>query len=309
MAGDRWTFLVLKDGDAPVRQLSFTRARVKAAIGVAAFVLVAVFGFAAWIGLGGAAGWNADRLERKNRILAQELDRLRDRVETFEGTIAQLSERDAQLRTLAGMAGIDSEIQQVGIGGPGLVTPETSPLWAVDSVAGAEAFAAAYDLASLERRASLLMASMSEAADSLEAHRQLLEATPSILPTTGWLSSRFQNARVHPIHNEARPHEGVDIAADHGTPILAAAKGRVVRSGWAPGLGQMVEIDHGFGYVTRYGHASKLLVRVGQRVERGQMIAQVGRTGIATGPHLHYEVRLNGQAQNPMNFVLPGDVP
>ena len=309
MAGDRWTFLVLRDGDAPVRQVSFTRTRVKAALGAVGLVVVAVFGFAAWIGLGGAASWNADRLEERNRVLTAELERLRTRVEGFEGTIAQLTERDAQLRTLSGMAGIDSEILQVGIGGPGLVTPESTELWAVDSVAGAATFATSYDLAALERRASLLMASMSEAADSLEQHRALLEATPSILPTAGWLSSRFQNARVHPIHNEARPHEGVDIAADHGTPILAAAKGRVVRAGWVAGLGQMVEIDHGFGYVTKYGHASKLLVRVGQEVSRGQMIAQVGRTGIATGPHLHYEVHLNGQAVNPMNFVIPGVVP
>lgn len=306
MAGDRWTFLVLKDGEAPVRQISVTRTKVRNFVGGGVAVVLGVFAFAAWIGLGGAASWQAERLETRNQLLSGELDRLQNRISSFEGTLANLSEKDAQLRTLAGMTGIDSEVMRVGIGGPGLVTPESTPLWAVDSTTGARTFAASYDLAALERRASLLIASMDEAGDSLAAHRDLLEATPSILPTAGWLSSRFQNARVHPIHNEARPHDGVDIAADHGTPILAAAKGRVVRSGWVSGLGQIVEIDHGFGYVTRYGHASKLLVRVGQQVTRGQMIAQVGRTGIATGPHLHYEVRLNGQAQNPMNFVIAG---
>ena len=309
MAGDRWTFLVLKDGEAPVRQISFTRTRVKAVMGVAAATVVGVFGFAAWIGLGGAAQWNAQRLEDRNRVLSDELSALQSRIDGFETTIAELSERDAQMRTLAGMNGIDSEILEVGIGGPGLVTPESTPLWSIDSVAGARAFAASYDLAALERRASLLTASMDEAADSLEAHRALLEATPSILPTTGWLSSRFQSSRVHPVFAEARPHHGIDISAEHGTPILAAANGRVVRAGWMTGLGQMVEIDHGFGYVTRYGHASKLLVRVGQQVTRGEMIAQVGSTGIATGPHLHYEVYLNGRVQNPMNFVIPGNLP
>ncbi len=98
-------------------------------------------------------------------------------------------------------------------------------------------------------------------------------------------------------------------ATDRGTPILAAAKGRVVRAGWVPGLGEMVEIDHGFGYTTRYGHASKLHVRVGQEVSRGQLIAQVGSTGIATGPHLHYEIWQNGVAQDPMEFVIPAEVP
>ncbi len=308
MAGDRWTFLVLKDGEAPVRQISVTRNRVRNVVGAAATVVLGVFLLAGWIGLGGAAHLQAQRLEARNQLLTGELDRLQNRIGGFETTLANLSEKDAQLRTLAGMTGIDSEIMRVGIGGPGLVTPESTPLWAVDSTTGARTFAASYDLAALERRASLLIASMTEAGDSLEAHRDLLEATPSILPTTGWLSSRFQNARMHPVYNVARPHEGVDIASSTGTPILAAAKGRVVRAGWDSGLGQMVEIDHGFGYITRYGHASKLLVRVGQEVTRGQMIARVGRTGLATGPHLHYEVRLNGLAQNPMNFVIAGGI-
>ena len=83
----------------------------------------------------------------------------------------------------------------------------------------------------------------------------------------------------------------------------------MVRAGWVSGYGQTVDIDHGFGFTTRYGHASKLLVRPGQAVVRGDIIAQVGSTGLATSSHLHYEVRLNGQPQNPMNYVFPGIVP
>jgi murein DD-endopeptidase MepM/ murein hydrolase activator NlpD len=108
--------------------------------------------------------------------------------------------------------------------------------------------------------------------------------------------------------NEVLPHPGIDIAAPRGTPVVAAGRGRVVRAGWASGYGQMVEIDHGFGYTTLYAHASRLLVRVGQEVDRGDVIAQVGRTGTATANHLHYEVRRNGQQQNPLNFFLPGTV-
>jgi murein DD-endopeptidase MepM/ murein hydrolase activator NlpD len=114
---------------------------------------------------------------------------------------------------------------------------------------------------------------------------------------------------MHPIHNRPLPHEGVDIAAPKGTPIFAAAKGRVVKAGWTVGYGLTVEIDHGFGYTTLYGHASKLLVRRGQLVTRGDVIGQVGSTGIATSAHLHYEVSLNGIAQNPTNFILPDVVP
>jgi murein DD-endopeptidase MepM/ murein hydrolase activator NlpD len=161
----------------------------------------------------------------------------------------------------------------------------------------------------IERRANLLKSSLAEATDSLMAHRDLLESTPSILPTEGLLSSYFSNRRWHPIHHRPLPHEGIDIAATRGTPILAAAKGTVIYAANMSGYGLMVEIDHGYGYTTRYGHASRLLVRVGQTVRRGDRIALVGNTGIATSSHLHYEVRLGGQPQNPMNFVIAETIP
>ena len=158
---------------------------------------------------------------------------------------------------------------QAGVGGPGLGSLESYPLWSVDSAAAKNAFALSYDLNALERRARLLATSLDEATDSLQAHQDLLESTPSILPTSGLLSSRFSKSRMHPIHNRPLPHEGIDIAAPKGTPIFAAAKGRVVRAGWVSGYGLTVEIDHGYGYTTLYGHASKLLVRLASRSPAG----------------------------------------
>ena len=140
------------------------------------------------------------------------------------------------------------------------------------------------------------------------AHRELLESTPSILPTEGWLSSSFSRSRMHPIHHRPLPHEGIDIAAREGTSIFAAANGRVVRASWAVGYGLTIEIDHGFGYSTLYGHASKLIAERGQEVKRGDVVAQVGSTGIATSDHLHYEVRVNGVAQDPSTFILPEQI-
>ncbi len=272
-------------------------------------VLVGIFALMAWIGLGGAARFEARQVRAENELLAEELTELRSRIAGFEGTLEALSERDTQMRSLAGLQGIDDEILEVGIGGPGLVTPGSTPLWSVNPEIGAESFAAAYDLDALERRARLLNESFDAVIDSMAAHKDLLESTPSILPTSGYLSSSFSRARLHPIHGKELPHEGVDISSPRGTPIMAAAKGRVIRAGWVAGYGQMVEIDHGFGYTTRYGHSSELLVRVGQEVSRGDVVARVGSSGIATSAHLHYEVRVNGQPQNPMNFVLPEITP
>ena len=227
----------------------------------------------------------------------------------LEETLTAIGEKDSRVRMLAGLDATDPEILEVGIGGPGMAFPEAHPLWPLDSTMSKAAFAVEYDLNALERRARLLTESLSEASDSLMAHTELLLSTPSILPAAGVLSSRFSASRFHPIHHKNLPHEGIDISAPHGTPILSAAKGVVTFSGWMAGLGNTVEIDHGFGYVTRYGHASKLLVRRGQEVARGDVIAQVGSTGVTTSSHLHYEVRVNGVAQNPANFILPESVP
>ncbi len=292
-----------------VRQFSFSRRTLRTSAGLGVLGAVLFVTFAVSTAFDTTAHIQVRNLEARNQALVQELADFRVRVGDLESTLDVLSEQDAQYRTMAGLDAIDAEIMQVGVGGPGLGTPESYPLWSVDSTATQTAFALSYDLNALERRARLLSASLEEAADSLEAHRELLESTPSILPTSGWLSSSFSQSRMHPVHNRPLPHEGVDISAPDGTPIFAAARGRVVRAGWAVGYGLTVEIDHGFGFSTLYGHTSKLLVKRGQVVSRGDVIAHVGRTGIATSSHLHYEVSVNGKPRNPSEFILPHVVP
>jgi len=309
MSGDRWTFLVVRGEDSPVRQYSLSSRSIRVLAGACALVSFVLLGFGATAAFDATARIQNRQLDARNQALSAELEQFRSRVGRLESTLNDLSEKDARIRTLAGLETIDPEVMQAGVGGPGLGSLESYPLWEVDSLASKDAFALSYDLNALERRARLLASSLDEATDSLQAHRDLLESTPSILPAAGWMSSRFAKSRMHPIHNRPLPHEGVDIAATKGTPIFAAAKGRVVRAGWVVGYGLTVEIDHGFGYTTLYGHASKLLVQRGQVVNRGDVIGQVGSTGIATAPHLHYEVSLNGVPQNPVNFILPDAVP
>jgi len=277
--------------------------RVLGAASVLFSLVLAGFGIAA--ALDATQRVQNRRLETQNEALKTELERFRQRVGHIEFTLDELADKNAGIRALAGLDIIDPEVMEVGVGGPGLGSLESYPLWTVDSATSKNAFALSYDLNALERMARLLSVSLDEATDSLQAHYDLLEAMPSILPTTGWLSSRFSNSRMHPIYNRPLPHHGVDISAPKGTPIFAAAKGRVVSAGWNAGYGLTVKIDHGFGYATLYGHCSKVLVRRGQTVNRGDVIAQVGSTGIATSAHLHYEVSLNGVPQNPVNYVVP----
>jgi len=170
---------------------------------------------------------------------------------------------------------------------------------------GREAFSVHTDLDALIRRANLLATSFQEAAESIAAHTQEMAAMPSIMPTMGFLTSKFSFVRYHPILHENRPHEGIDITAAYGTKIIAPAAGRVIKVGYENGYGNLVAIDHGYGLETRYAHMSRWAVRVGQNVKRGDLLGYVGSTGLSTGPHLHYEVLRDGRAVDPLKFILP----
>jgi len=308
MTGDRWTFLVVRGEGDPVRQYTLSTRTLRFLGGGVALGVLTVLVTGLILGSDSMARLKAANLEARNEVLEQELVDFQGRISSLEASLDVVAANDAHFRSLAGLETIDPEVLEAGVGGPGLGIPESSPLWVTDSVMTKSVFATSYDLSALERRAVLLSESLDEATDSVMAHRNLLESTPSIFPTNGWLSSSFSQSRMHPVHNRPLPHEGIDISAPAGTPILAAAKGRVVRSGWVVGYGLTVEVDHGFGFKTLYGHASKLIAQVGDEVVRGDVIAQVGSTGVTTASNLHYEVKVNGAAQDPSRFILPNYV-
>lgn len=128
--------------------------------------------------------------------------------------------------------------------------------------------------------------------------------TPSIKPVVGHIVS-FLGNRIHPITGLIHFHRGIDILAPHGTPIFAPADGVVTFAGTRGGYGITCFVDQGYGYQTRYGHCSKLHVKVGDEVKRGQIIAEVGSTGMSTGSHLHYEVLVDGSVTDPMTYIFP----
>ena len=209
---------------------------------------------------------------------------------------------------LAGLPPVESEVREAGIGGPGSPLLENDPLYQQNRALGRKAFGARVDLDALLRRANVLLASFDEISDTLSRHADRLASTPSIMPTAGWLSSNFSRSRRHPILHISRPHEGIDVTAPMGAPIVAPASGTVVDVGRETGYGLIVEIDHGNGIVTKYAHCSRVLVKKGQKVTRGEVIAAVGNSGLSTGPHLHYEIHINGRVVDPLTYVLPGAI-
>ncbi len=213
-------------------------------------------------------------------------------------------------RVAAAGEGAIAEVSALALVEPVTLRPDARPIDGAreagyDGAAGT--VEPAVDVDFLLRRARQLANSWREASDSLTSAFDRLTSTPSILPTTGRITSSFTRSRWHPILERSRPHEGLDIVAPYGTPIVAAARGVVVFSGYRSGYGLTVEIDHGYGTLTRYAHASRALVRRGAIVERGDTIGRVGRSGLAVGSHLHYEVLVNGRPADPRTFLFSAE--
>ena len=301
----RWTVVFVPHGSEPSKVIEVSYGLIKLAVGgvalgLAAALLVGYATVARTADLSRTA-----RLQQENTRLAQEIGALHSRLTTLADTISRIGQRDARIRVLANLEPIDPSVQAAGIGGPTLASRPALP---DEGPAVRRSQEIRVDLDALIRRADLLASSFDEAKDSLASQSRRLAATPSIMPTQGWLTSAFSSMRAHPILHVSRPHEGIDVVAPMGSPIEAPAAGVVTDAGWESGYGNTVTIDHGYGIVTKFAHSSKLLVKTGQHVSRGQRIALVGSTGLATGPHLHYEVHVNGRPVDPLRYVLPEGV-
>ena len=299
--------MIVRDGDTEARQMRVSRSAVRMASAGVMLGLGVLVALSTGFVVQETRQTHAVSLARENVALEGQIDELHGRMGELEDVLGDLWEQDEQYRLLAGLEPLDDGVRRAGIGGPGSDGGSTE-LERLDPRMGRLARAATTNVSTMVRRAQLLSASWNEASRSLAATNDRLRATPSILPADGRISSAFSHSRLHPILDVARPHKGVDVTARHGTPIVATAAGRVTLVGREGSYGNMVELDHGFGVRTRYAHASKLLVRRGQRVQRGETIAEVGTSGLSVSPHVHYEVWVNGRPIDPRRYILESDV-
>ena len=159
----------------------------------------------------------------------------------------------------------------------------------------------------LSRRIYIQSKSFDEVVDLCKRHDEMLECIPAIQPVSNHDLKRTASGygvRIDPIYKTVKFHSGMDFSANQGTPIYVTGNGRVIKAGWEGLYGKCITVDHGFGYVTKYAHMSKIIARVGQKVVRGEVIGEVGSTGKSTGPHLHYEVHVKGKVVNPVNYYF-----
>ena len=245
--------------------------------------------------------------ESEIKFQREQIKAFAEEVESLKTKIAQLSAIEIQIREATNIIDPDfkpvDEVVLYGMGGP--KTAEMDITASLDEKPTKFLVSMHQELDMLNSVADYQQESLQSLLQGLVARQNLMSSTPSILPIGSGkhvITSKF-GYRKSPFSSARSFHSGLDISAIIGTPIVSTAAGKVIQSGWKGDYGYMITIDHGFGVVTRYAHCSELKLEVGAKVFKGDVIALVGNTGRSTGPHLHYEVLLNGVFVNPEKYI------
>lgn len=232
--------------------------------------------------------------EQKTQLLS-----LSDKIKNIETDLVRIRDFDAKLRLMINLDQEPRSVSPQSGGGDQDFTKKYVPLYRQEMLArNLHKF-----LHDLGAQAQMEQAGQKELLELFGTNKDYLSSTPTIWPTRGWISSEF-GERVSPFTGRKELHKGLDISTAMGTPVHATAAGTVSFAGESQGSGPTVTIEHPGGITTSYSHLRDFAVAVGQTVSRGQVIGAVGDSGRSTGPHLHYEIRLNGVPVNPMRYIL-----
>jgi murein DD-endopeptidase MepM/ murein hydrolase activator NlpD len=302
VAKPSFTLIVVPDNDSKVRRYRVQPEVLKRlAVAGAVAVGLLILAFLHHLDVSRRAAEN-EVLREENLALRNQLKAVRERIDHIAVTLDRVERFDQKLRSLTLLSDPQRALTPMGPqdGAMKAAVAGTSP--GTGSAAEANRNLGA-KLDRLTSEAVRQEQSLQELQTYFQDQKSLLASTPAIWPTRGWVTSDF-GARLDPLTADRAMHAGLDIAAPPGKEVLAPADGTVVFSGTEGAYGNVLVVDHGYGLKTRYGHLQKLLVRAGERIRRGQQIATVGTTGRSTGPHLHYEVRVNGLPENPRKFIL-----
>lgn len=297
MWNKRMTLMLIPHARGVLKQLRIPIVAIYLGIAVFAALLFGTLFFSAHFFSDKVTQNELERLRTENHELAAKFDKMRCTLAEVESRYKELVDKEIVIRSAFELPEIDVQERQLGVGGP--VSPTVINMSPTRKVA----YDTELELDRLLRLSEYELEKFRDVESSLLDLKDRLDHTPSVWPAKGWLSRGF-GMKHDPFTGYERMHRGIDIANRIGTPIKATADGKVVKVGTEGGLGRIVVINHGYGFKTRYAHLSKAKVKVGQTVERGDVIATMGSTGWSTGPHLHYEVIRNNRALNPMKFIL-----
>jgi len=297
-------YVLISQREAGAQQWNFTRGKI------ITFTSLAVVFMAAALFLSADALtqilYKSKLRDLKNNYnhLTTTLVELQTRLETVSGQVGEIEEKDQAIRTYAGLPKIDSDVRKVGIGGM-KVAANTALDHLVPDVE-TRISEMEMDIGEISRRVKLELSSYNNMVDKVKGQVDKLKYRPSIRPVKGgYLGSSF-GYREDPFTSKVRFHYGQDFAVNYGTNIYSPAEGIINFSGNQGGYGKVIKIKHDNGFKTIYAHLSKILVKRGQNVKRGDLIGKSGNTGRSVGPHLHYEVHQFGNPQNPLDYFFSG---
>jgi murein DD-endopeptidase MepM/ murein hydrolase activator NlpD len=287
-----------------VRRITVSRLWIEVAAGAAAFfalLLLTAFVHGLWIS---DQAHESIQIRHENQELARVLVQLETQLPKLRELSSHTDMTFSDLWAKSGL-GVDSKLladkpaNEKGVDDAADDAPEESP-----TVMAASPLSLPLEIERIESDGDEIELSLAETLEYFHDAERLLLNTPSIRPArTPWLTSSF-GVRFHPIMHIYIMHKGLDMAGHIGMPIYAPADGAVIWAGKRGGYGNTVVLDHGYGMQTHFAHLSKYMVQRGAHVRRGDVIALMGNTGHSTGPHLHYEVRRNGQPMDPRRFIL-----
>lgn len=273
-----YTVLISPSRTSKVRQLSIHRNILRTGVGVLAVALLLVTYGVARLGQHEALNLRYRSVKAENESLKQTNDAYQNSYAKLKGQISYVEDMSKELARNAKMEHSPEIDGLVGIGGPETVV-------------------------ALDKAADHLEREVRHISDRLHSDVLRLASIPRGLPVNGYITDGF-GMRRNPFNGEGREvHEGLDIAVDFGTPVSATADGLVIYAAPHAGYGNLVIVYHSNGITSRYGHLSRIAVEAGQRVKRGDQVGNVGSTGRSTGPHVHYEIRENDQAVDPLRYV------
>ena len=297
---ESYTVVILPNPTSKTYRFSISKKTLKILIGVLSVTVLSLTLFIIQYFSITKEMWELKALRKETAVQKLQLQTFATSITDLKKQMTRLKEMDTKLRVITDIAPPSQVAQNFGMGGP-----EEPTLFDSDVQGSPERLVQKMqeEVKTLRTEAMLQELSFEELTEAMRDRRSLWASTPSIWPVKGWLSSGFGN-RVSPFTGDRMMHNGIDVATRRDTPVIAPANGVVSHEGFDSGLGRVIKINHGYGMQTIYGHLAKSNVRMGQRVKRGDAIGWVGNTGLSTGPHLHYEVYINGLPVNPLRYII-----
>jgi murein DD-endopeptidase MepM/ murein hydrolase activator NlpD len=298
---EHYNILIFGPKTSRSRHLKIRKKTFKIALYLFAFALLSTtFFFCDYIQVKKKA-FELSRLREEAQAQKSQLHFFSSKIEDLEKQLSKLKDFDKKIRIIANLERGQETTSLMGMGGPSPSDIRDKLKSAKDDPGLVQQMKA--DVERLQSEAITQELSLAELEKNLQTKKEMMVHMPSLWPTMGWVTSGF-GFRTNPFSGLSQMHEGMDISNRVGTLVVAPSDGIVSDVGNDLVYGKILVISHGFGMTSRYCHLSKALVKAGQKVNRGDKIAEIGMTGRTTGPHLHYEVRLNGIPVNPLRYIV-----